>query len=79
MLELDLMVASEISDRVKESTDKSGSGKAKGMAARLKQKRERNAKSGKPIYDGDDMLDAIREAGMPITEASDSDSEGETG
>lgn len=80
MLEMDLLVASEINERVKEATDEaSKKGKAKGMAARLQQRRkkQRTGPDGQLLNDADYMLEAIREAGMPIKEVSNSSSDGE--
>ena len=75
LLEMDLLVASEINDRISDATREASNKDGKGAAARLKQRRER--RKSQPINNADDMMNIIREAGMPIEEVSNSSSEGE--
>ena len=75
LLEIDLLVASEINERISEATKEATKKDGKGAAARLKQKRER--RKSQQINNADDMLSIIREAGMPIEEVSNSSSKGE--
>lgn len=73
-MNLDLLVAAEISEQTREATNaakKKSAGNAKGAVARRNRKRE--AREG---LSNTDMLDAIRAAGMPIERVGfDDDSE----
>lgn len=66
-LEMDLLVASEIADRVNEQTDKvTKADKAKGAVARRDQRREQR----KPLSDNQDLFGALRDSGVPIRGAN---------
>ena len=62
LMELDLLVASEINDKIAEATEKSGKGDAKGMVARRNQRREQR----KLLSNNNELLDVLRDSGVPF-------------
>ncbi len=65
-LELDLLVASEINQRINESTNQNKDGKS--MVARRNQKREHR----QLLNNNTDMLKALRDANVPIVGSNES-------
>jgi hypothetical protein len=60
-MQLDMIVAAEISDKISEAT-RDAKTDAKGAVARRNQRREQR----KYLSDGGDVLQAIKDSGMPI-------------
>jgi len=62
LMNLDLLVAAEINDKIAEATKSAKKTDAKGMVARRNQKREQR----KLLNNNNDLLDMLRESGVPI-------------
>tara|TARA_R110002020_G_scaffold431442_1_gene641474 strand:+ start:1949 stop:2260 length:312 start_codon:yes stop_codon:yes gene_type:complete len=62
LMELDLLIAAEINDKIREATEKSGKGDAKGMVARRDQRREQR----KLLSNNNELLDVLRDSGVPF-------------
>ena len=65
LMELDLLIAAEINDKIREATEKSSKGDAKGMVARRDQRREQR----KLLSNNNELLDVLRDSGVPFKEA----------
>jgi len=63
-MELDLLIASEINDKILEATDQASKKDAKGAVARRNQRREQR----KLLSNNNELLDSLRESGVPIEE-----------
>ena len=61
LMNLDLIVASEINDKIKEVTQHAKKTDAKGAVARRNQKREQR----KLLSNNNELLDLLRESGVP--------------
>lgn len=64
LMELDLLVAADINDKILEATEKSSKRDAKGAVARRNQRREQR----KLLSNNNELLDSLRESGVPIVE-----------
>lgn len=64
LMELDLLVAAEINDKISDATNKASKKDAKGAVARRNQRREQR----KLLSNNNELLDALRESGVPIRE-----------
>lgn len=62
LMNLDLLVAAEINDKIAEATKSAKKTNAKGMVARRNQKREQR----KLLNNNNDLLDMLRESGVSI-------------
>lgn len=62
LMELDLIIASEINDKIAEATKDAKKTDAKGAVARRNQRREQR----KLLNNNNELLDALRESGVPI-------------
>ena len=62
LMDLDLLVAAEINDKISEATSEAGKKDAKGMVARRNQKREQR----KLLSNNNDLLDILSESGVPV-------------
>jgi len=62
LMELDLIVAAEINDKIAEATKESRKTDAKGAVARRNQKRQQR----KLLSNNNELLDALRESGVPF-------------
>ena len=65
LMELDLIIAADINDKIAEATNKSSKTDAKGMVARRNQKREQR----KLLNNNNELLGILRESGVPVIEA----------
>ena len=65
LMELDLIMAAEINDKIAEATKGASKGDAKGMVARRNQRREQR----KLLNNNNELLDILRESGVPVIEA----------
>tara|TARA_Y100000592_G_scaffold68467_1_gene106402 strand:- start:2161 stop:2451 length:291 start_codon:yes stop_codon:yes gene_type:complete len=65
LMELDLIMAAEINDKIAEATKSASKGGAKGMVARRNQRREQR----KLLNNNNELLDILRESGVPIVRA----------
>jgi len=64
LMELDLLVAADINDKILEATEKASKKDAKGAVARRNQRREQR----KLLSNNNELLDSLRESGVPIVE-----------
>ena len=64
LMEMDLLVAAEINDKISEATKEASKTDAKGAVARRDQRREQR----KLLSNNNELLDALRESGVPIRE-----------
>jgi len=62
LMDLDLLVAAEINDKISEATNEAGKKDAKGAVARRDQKREQR----KLLSNNNDLLDILSESGVPV-------------
>ena len=62
LMDLDLLVAAEINDKISEATSEAGKKDAKGAVARRDQKREQR----KLLSNNNDLLDILSESGVPV-------------
>jgi hypothetical protein len=65
LMELDLLIAADINDKISEATNKSSKTDAKGMVARRDQRREQR----KLLNNNSELLDILRESGVPFVRA----------
>ena len=65
LMELDLLIAADINDKISEATNKASKTDAKGMVARRNQRREQR----KLLNNNNELLDILRESGVPIVRA----------
>ena len=65
LMELDLIMAAEINDKIAEATKGANKTDAKGMVARRNQRREQR----KLLNNNNELLDILRESGVPIVRA----------
>lgn len=65
LMELDLLIAADINDKISEATNKSSKTDAKGMVARRNQRREQR----KLLNNNNELLDILRESGVPFVRA----------
>ena len=63
-MELDLIVAAEINDKILDATSKVSKSDAKGMVARRNQRREER----KLLSNNNELLDLLRDSEVPIVE-----------
>ena len=61
LMEMDLIVAAEINDKISEATQNAKKGDAKGAVARRDQRREQR----KLLSNNNELLDLLRESGVP--------------
>ena len=61
LMEMDLIVAAEINDKISEATQKAKKTDAKGAVARRDQRREQR----KLLSNNNELLDLLRESGVP--------------
>jgi hypothetical protein len=64
LMELDLIVAAEINDKILDATSKVSKSDAKGMVARRNQRREER----KLLSNNNELLDLLRDSEVPIEE-----------
>ena len=64
LMELDLLVAADINDKISEATEKASKRDAKGAVARRNQRREQR----KLLSNNNELLDSLRESGVPTME-----------
>jgi hypothetical protein len=64
LMELDLIVAAEINDKILDATSKVSKSDAKGMVARRNQRREER----KLLSNNNELLDLLRDSEVPIVE-----------
>ena len=62
LMEMDLIVAANINDKITEATQDAKNKDVKGMVARRNQKREQR----KLLSNNNELLDVLRESGVPI-------------
>ena len=62
LMDMDLIVAAEINDRITEATSEASKKDAKGMVARRDQRREQR----KLLSNNNDLLDILSESGVPV-------------
>ena len=62
LMDLDLLVAAEINDKINDATKEVSKKDAKGMVARRDQKREQR----KLLSNNNDLLDILSESGVPV-------------
>lgn len=62
LMDLDLLVAAEINDKISEATSEASKKDAKGMVARRDQRREQR----KLLSNNNDLLDILSESGVPV-------------
>ena len=62
LMNMDLIVAGEINDRITDATSEARKNNPKGMVARRNQKREQR----KFLSNNNDLLDILSESGVPI-------------
>ena len=65
LMELDLLVAAEINDKIAEATKDAKKTNVKGMVARRDQRREQR----KLLSNNNELLDVLRDSGVPFKEA----------
>jgi hypothetical protein len=65
LMELDLIIAADINDKIAEVTNKASKKDAKGMVARRNQRREQR----KLLNNNNELLDILRESGVPFVRA----------
>ena len=73
LMELDLIVAAEINDKISEATSQASKKDAKGAVARRNQRRE----DRKLLSNNNELLDLLRESGVPIENDPKSSGDGE--
>jgi len=61
-MEMDMLIAANINDKISEATNEAGKKDAKGMVARRDQKREQR----KLLSNNNDLLDILSESGVPV-------------
>ena len=66
LMELDLIIASEINDKISKATSKASKKDVKGMVARRDQRREQR----KLLSNNSEIVDMLRESGVPFVEAN---------
>lgn len=64
LMELDLLVAADMNEKIIEATSKASKKDAKGAVARRNQRREQR----KLLSNNNELLDSLRESGVPIEE-----------
>jgi len=64
LMELDLLVAADMNEKIIEATNKASNKDAKGAVARRNQRREQR----KLLSNNNELLDSLRESGVPIVE-----------
>jgi hypothetical protein len=64
LMDLDLLVAADINDKIADATSKASKRDAKGAVARRNQRREQR----KLLSNNNELLDSLRESGVPIEE-----------
>jgi len=62
LMDMDLIVAAEINDRITDATSEASKKDAKGMVARRDQRREQR----KLLSNNNDLLDILSESGVPV-------------
>ena len=62
LMDLDLLVAADINDKITEATKDAKKTNARGAVARRNQKREQR----KLLNNNNDLLDILRESGVPV-------------
>ena len=62
LMDLDLLVAAEINDKISEATSEAGKKDAKGAVARRNQRREQR----KLLSNNNELLDILSESGVPV-------------
>ena len=73
LMELDLIVAADINDKISEATSQASKKDAKGEVARRNQKREER----KLLSNNNQLLDLLRESGVPVENDPKSSGDGE--
>ena len=73
LMELDLIVAADINDKISEATSQASKRDAKGAVARRNQKREER----KLLSNNNQLLDMLRESGVPVENDPKSSGDGE--
>ena len=73
LMEMDLIVAANINDKITEATNNAKNKDVKGMVARRNQKREQR----KLLSNNNELLDLLRESGVPIVNDPKSSGDGE--
>jgi len=73
LMEMDLIVAANINDKITEATQDAKNKDVKGMVARRNQKREQR----KLLSNNNELLDMLRESGVPIVNDPKSSGDGE--
>ena len=73
LMELDLIVAADINDKISEATSQASKKDAKGAVARRNQKREER----KLLSNNNELLDLLRESGVPVENDPKSSGDGE--
>ena len=63
-MELDLLIAAEINDKIADATTQASKKDAKGAVARRNQRREQR----KLLSNNNELLDSLRESGVPTME-----------
>ena len=61
-MEMDMLIAANINDKISEATNEASKKDAKGMVARRDQKREQR----KLLSNNNDLLDILSESGVPV-------------
>jgi len=69
LMDLDLLIAANINDSINEATTKAKSKDAKGAVARRDQRREKR----KLLNNNNDLLDILRDSGVPVEGKSSDD------
>lgn len=64
LMELDLLVAADMNEKIIEATSQASKKDAKGAVARRNQRREQR----KLLSNNNELLDSLRESGVPIVE-----------
>lgn len=64
LMELDLLIAADINDKISEATERASKKDAKGAVARRNQRREQR----KLLSNNNELIDSLRESGVPIVE-----------
>ena len=70
LMELDLLVAADINDKIADATSQATKRDAKGAVARRNQRREQR----KLLSNNNELLESLRESGVPIEERKSGDS-----
>lgn len=73
LMEMDLIVAANINDKISEATKDAKNKDVKGMVARRDQRREQR----KLLNNNNELLDLLRESGVPIENDPKSSGDGE--